>query len=156
MQTSEIVLLGIAAIIGVLIFMRVMRSLFRIIFILAVIAALYYFISGKTVTDGVDSGIESMFRNTTITELMNQKCPPSQLETLACKCAIVPAYQDFTTRFSPAEIQAMMPNRTKMLEETWKSFAATRGAMGTCFNEKKEKGIQVFQKIKDLYNLLSK
>lgn len=155
MSTSEIVLLGIAGVIGVLILMRIMRTLFRIIFVVAVIAALYYFLSGKTVTDGIDSGIESMFRNTTIVELMSQKCPPSELEALTCKCAIVPAYQDFTARFSPAEIQVMMPNRTKMLEETWKSFIATRGAMGTCLNEKKEKGIQFFQKLRDLYNLVA-
>lgn len=155
MSSSEIVLLAIAAVIGIILFMRVVRTIFRLIFILAVVGAIYYFWSGKTVVESADLGVETLFQNTTITELMAKHCPPAQLESLRCRCAIVPAYHDFQSRFRPEQISTMQSNRTRMIAETAKSLGNIRSEMGKCFEEKKDKTIGIFQKMRELYQLIS-
>lgn len=155
MQTTEIILLAIAALIGILLFMRVIRTVLRVVFIVAVLGAIYYFWSGRTVVEGVDVGIETLFQNTTITELMSKHCPPDKLETIRCHCAIVPANNDFKARFTPDQISMMQNDRTKMIAETAKSLNNIRSEMGKCLEEKKEKAVGIFQKIRDLYRLVT-
>lgn len=157
MQIYEIVLLAIAAVIAFMVVMRVLRTIFKIIFIVAILGALYYFFSGRqTVVEGLDSGAESMFRNTAITELMNKHCDtPEKSESPRCKCMIVPAYNDYTTRISQWERSAVEQDRTRLLKETWTSFANTRGSITGCAQEKKEQSVRVFEKIRELWNLLA-
>lgn len=155
MQTTEIVLLAIAAFIGILLFMRVIRTVMRVVLIVAVLGAIYYFWSGKTVVEQNDTNIEALFDNTSITELMSKHCTPEKLETMRCKCAIVPAYNDFKARFTPDDISAMQNNRAQLLAETTISFKNTRSSMGNCLDEQKNKAVGFIQKIRDLYNLVA-
>ena len=155
MQNTEIILLAIAAVIGIILFMRVMRTIMRVVFIVAVLGAIVYFWSGRTAVEQVDVSVDTLFDNTTITELMSRHCPPDKLETMRCHCAIVPAYNDFNTRFSPDEISAMQNNRTRLLTETAISLKNTRSEISKCLAEKKDQTVGFFQKIRDIYNLVT-
>lgn len=128
----------------------------------------YYFSSGKTVVETayepskqlinyaatINFDPDALLEKATIVELMNKYCSANNIETLPCKCTIIPAYQDFSSRFTPSEIGAMKDNRPKMLYETANSIKNTNDNMRNCMVEQKDKAVNYWQKMRRIYELL--
>ena len=99
--------------------------------------------------------VESLFENTTISELMTNHCNPEDADKIKCKCIVTPVYNDLNMRFSKAEIQKLETDKRKMTNEMLKSLKNKNQEVKDCLGSKGEKGLEWIKKIGDLIKAVS-
>ncbi len=155
MEYGELILLGIAAVIVIAIFAKLLKTIFRVAVVVAVLFGVYWFWSGGNFGQMTESKIESMLQNTTITELMNTHCTESKKESVRCKCIITPVYNDMNYNYSKRDIEQMeATNRDEMARIMMSSFKTKKPEIMECVNQKKEGALQWVGKIKDIIGSL--
>lgn len=153
MTTLQMVLIAIAVIFGIWLLMRIVSSIFRIIFVLIILAALYFFFTGKSVTENLNPDLTNFFKNKTISQLMADNCGTSDTEkNIKCECLVVPMYDDMVSRLGNAEVKALQKSQVRMDAEMLKSFYNQSSNIKTCLNQKKEEKLSFIQKIINFFS----
>lgn len=146
------VLLVVAVIFGIWLLMRVVSTIFRIVFILILLAALYYFFTGKSVTENINPDVTSFFKNKSINQLMASNCGTDDTEkSIKCECMVMPMYNDMLDRLGKAEIKSLEGSQVRMDAEMLKSFYNQSSNIKTCLNRKKEEKLSFINKIINLF-----
>lgn len=154
MEMSEMILLGVAALIAIFIIVKIAKTIFRILIGLAVIAALWLVFKGG-IGDFSSSDVDNFFKNTTITQLMNTHCTPESKEGLKCKCIITPVYNDLSLRFTSQELTELESNKKRMADEMFKSLKNKRTTIEDCLGEKKDSSLKYLKKVKDIMEIIN-
>ena len=149
----QMVLLAVAVIFGIWLLMRVVSSIFRIIFVLIILAALYYFFTGKSVTENLNPDLTNFFKNKTINQLMADNCGTDDTEkNIKCECVVVPMYDDMVSRLGSIEVKALEKSQVRMDAEMLKSFYNQSSNIKTCLNRKKEEKLSFVRKIINFFS----
>ena len=149
----QMVLLAVAVIFGIWLLMRVVSSIFRIIFVLIILAALYYFFTGKSVTENLNPDLTNFFKNKTINQLMADNCGTDDTEkNIKCECVVVPMYDDMVSRLGSTEVKALEKSQVRMDAEMLKSFYNQSSNIKTCLNRKKEEKLSFVRKIINFFS----
>lgn len=141
-----------------------------IFILLMLLGIVYYFITQKTVVEAAYEpskeianklqSLEPMLNpsifldKANIIELLNQYCSSKNIDDMICRCTLIPAYQDFSARFTPQEIYEMQGDRGKMLYETAISLKNTRNEGLRCLEAQKDKASSTYKKVRTIYELL--
>ena len=155
METSEMILLGIAAIIALFILVRIAKTIFKVIIVVAILAALFFLLKGGSLDSLMGPSVNNIFQNTTITQLMDQHCSPEKRNDLKCKCIVTPVYNDLTIRFDSKELAELEENKKRMAEEMLRSLQNKRAYVQECMGDKKESGLKWLKKVKDILEIVS-
>ena len=117
---------------------------------MAIIAALYFMLTGKGITEAFSPGLESMFKDKTITQLRDQHCTKNP-DGVKCLCIVQPVYDDLMTKYDSYEIQQLEKNEKDMLAATKASFKEKKSEIQECLKGKSEGGVSFIKKIIDFF-----
>ena len=153
MTTVQMILLAFALIFGIWLLMRVVSTIFRIVFILILVAALYYFFTGKSLTENINPDVKSFFKNKNINQLLADNCGTDDTEkSITCECVVMPMYDDMLDRLGKAEIKNLENSQVRMDAEMLKSFYNQSTNIKTCLNRKKEEKLSFISKIINFFS----
>lgn len=149
---TELLVFGIAAIVIIFIITRVARFFFRIILFVAVIAALFYFISGKTVGSLFTTPtLESLFEKTTLNGLYNTTCNGGTASDAKCACIVNVVYNDIKTRYTDLGLQELDDNKMMMLVEVRKSIKTHSSEMEACLKQRGNEGLKFLNMLQNMF-----
>jgi len=155
MESSELILLVIAGIIGLFILVRIAKTLFKVAFIALFALGGYYLWTSGSVDGWIEPTMESMFKNTTISELMDKHCSPSSKDGMKCQCIVTPVYNDLNMRFSKSELTQLEQNKKRMVEEMLTSMKTQKKEMESCLKSDESTVMKMFNMAKSLFNMVS-
>lgn len=157
MEMKEYLMLGIAGVIAVWIIIRIARSLFKFAILGAVLFGAYYIFSSGNADGLINTGLESMLKNTTITQLMDKHCTPENKDGTKCECVITPIYNDLNMKYDKTEMVQLEQNKKKMADEMMVSFKAKRPEIEACIKNKGEQStvVKMFKMLKSLTEMVS-
>ena len=151
METSNLVLIIIAVIVGVFIFSKVAKFLFKLLGIAIIAILVYLFWTGGDVKGLVQPGIKSILKNKSITELHAKFCSPARASKAACACIIQPVYTDLNSRFSKKDLETLSSDKDWISREVMVSYESKKEFMNECLKSKKEDKLKVLEGMKDIY-----
>lgn len=155
MENTELILLAIAGVIGIIIIWRLMKTLFKVVIIAALLLGAYLFFSGGSLPFGGGEGKingEKLLENMTISQLVEKHCAPGKENSLKCKCWITPVYNDLNLRYTKAELVQIEGDRTRMAQELKTSYSNKKTEINACMGEKKDNVVTWFGKAKNTVN----
>ncbi|MGB0931699.1 MAG: hypothetical protein ACPGVB_13030, partial [Chitinophagales bacterium] len=100
MEPTQMILLVIAAAFAIWVFTKIVGALFKVLLFAAFLLLGYMFFFGGSIEDVIEPGLEQMFKNNTIDELMAKHCNPEKMDALRCQCVVMPVYADLNKRFN--------------------------------------------------------
>lgn len=152
----DYLLYGIAVIFGVWLLMRVVSSLFRILFVVLLLGVAYYFFTGRNVAENVDLGGLSFFTDNNINQLMADNCHSVRADddkSVKCECMITPVYNDMKQRLGgAAQVRALDKSKLQMNSEMSKSFYNQSANIKACLNRKKEEQLSIVRQIINFFS----
>ncbi|MBK6611612.1 MAG: hypothetical protein IPI59_11015 [Sphingobacteriales bacterium] len=152
MTTTTILTVAAVVIIALLVW-RMMRTIFKFIFIGVIALLAFWWISNG----GLGNFIENPTGKLLDISAKYQKCQAAdQINDMDCKCWIIPIYKDLRLRYNANEITALETNnKTKLARELTKSIANTRSQINDCLGEKKNNAEKFFKEVKDVVDAAS-
>ncbi|OWY19182.1 hypothetical protein B6N25_15325 [Sphingobacteriales bacterium TSM_CSS] len=151
--TTELLVFAIGAIIVIYILMRVARFFFRILFFVAVIAALFYFISGRSITSFFSTPtIEGLFEKTTLTNMYHNTCKGGTATDAKCACIVNVVYSDLKVKYTDAGIKDLDNNKMLLMVEVRSSVKKHASEMEACLKQKGSEGLKFLEILKDVVN----
>ncbi|OWY24201.1 hypothetical protein C7N43_05630 [Sphingobacteriales bacterium UPWRP_1] len=144
--TTELLVFAIGAIIVIFILMRVARFFFRILFFVAVIAALFYFISGKSISSLFSTPtIEGIFEKTTFSNMYNNTCKGGTATDAKCACIVNVVYNDLKVKYTDAGIKDLDNNKMLLMVEVRSSVKKHAAEMEACLKQKGSEGLKFLE-----------
>jgi len=150
MEPTQMILLVIAAAFAIWIFTKIVGAIFKVLLFAAFLILGYIFFFGGSIEDVIEPGLEQMFKNNTIDELMVKHCDPEKLDALRCECIVMPVYKDLHKRFNAEQLEELDKNQERMTQEALKSFSNTKETMKTCATDKLIVLIKIFNTFKNI------
>lgn len=144
------ILLAVAAIAAFWIFTKIAGAILKVLLFAAFLLFGYLYFFGGSIEDVVEPGLEQMFKNNTLDELMVKHCDPEKMDALKCQCVITPVYEDLHKRFNVEQLEELNRDQERMTEEVLRSFGNTKDDMTTCAKDKQSGLLKVFGVLKNI------
>jgi len=144
----NMLILASAFIIILYIFFKVAGSLIKLVLTVAVLGLVYYFWQGGTVSDIKDTGIEAVFKDANLTDMVEANCTGNKADRTRCTCIIEPVYDEIHARLSEKEIASVNKDPDQIQEEIRKSMQKQKKEIRACIIQ--HKGDKLLDKIQDL------
>ncbi len=151
MEPTQMILLVIAAAVAIWIFTKIAGAIFKVVLFAAFLLFGYIFFFGGSIEDVIEPGLEQMFKNNTMDELMAKHCDPEKLDALRCQCVIMPVYEDLQKRFNAEQLEELDKDQERMTEEVLRSFENKKEDMRVCAKDKQSGLIKIFNTFKSIF-----
>jgi len=152
MDSMQMILLAVAAFVGLWIIFKIAKAVFKIALFLGVMLLGYMFFFGGSIEDVIEPGLEQMFKKNTIEELRVKHCKPEKMDILKCECIVMPVYADLQDRFvgRESELAELEQNREAITQEVLQSFSNQKENMKACAKEKQSGLLKFFGILKGI------
>lgn len=152
MDSMQMILLAVAAFVGLWIIFKIAKAVFKIALFLGLMFLGYMVFFGGSIEDVLEPGLEQMFKKNTLEELKAKHCKPEKMDILKCECIVMPVYADLQDRFvdRKSELKELEKDREAITQEVLKSFGNQKENMKVCAKEKQSGLLNFFGMLKNI------
>ncbi|MGB1241762.1 MAG: hypothetical protein ACPG49_04530 [Chitinophagales bacterium] len=152
MDSMQMILLAVAAFVGLWIIFKIAKAVFKIALFLGLMFLGYMVFFGGSIEDVLEPGLEQMFKKNTLEELKAKHCKPEKMDILKCECIVMPVYADLQDRFvdRKSELKELEKDREAITQEVLKSFGNQKENMKVCAKEKQSGLLKFFGMLKNI------
>ena len=151
MENSQLILYAIVIVVGVIIFMRAAKTIFRFAIIIILSIFVYLLLTGKAPQEVFKPGLKLILQNNSIDELQAKHCAPGKETKTVCQCIITPIVDDLNRRFSDGYLEKIKSDNNKITEEVLRSYERKKTDIEDCIKQKGEDKVKVIETLQDLY-----
>ncbi len=144
---SDLILVGIGAIIVIWILFKVAKTLFRVAIFALLIGALYFLWTGQTPSGVIKTGVKAALQKNNIADLHDKYCGLGKRDKALCACIFQPIYSELSNSYSESEIRTL--EKDAMVSATMNAFNAQKEVITACIKEKKEDKLKIIEVLKE-------
>lgn len=137
MENTNLIILFLSGAAIVFILFKVAQKVVKTVLTLAILALAFYFWQGGTVEGLKGKGIQTLIRQSSLTNLEANNCEGEKADKTRCLCIIQPLKEDLEARLSYSEMQEIDKDKERVKVEIAKSLGNKQKEIRNCIISKK-------------------